>query len=119
MAVIAAVRTEGEGRTYRYTWDLMAGGDSGEPVTIPGAADKTVQISGTFGTSTVAIQGGLDASDAGVYNNLTDPQGNAIAAIAAGALESITENTTWIKPVVAAGTGTPIKVVLLCRGTMS
>ena len=118
MAIIAAVRTEGEGRTLRITWSGLAGGDSGEPVSIPGASDKTVQISGTFGTSTVSIQGSLDVSDAGVYNNLTDPQGNAIAGIAAAAIESITENTTWVKPVVAAGTGTPIKIVLLCRSTM-
>lgn len=118
MAVIAAVRTEGPGRTYRYTWDSMAGGDSGEPVSIPGASDKTVQISGTFGTSTVSIQGSLYAADSGVYANLTDPQGNALTAIAAAALESITENTTWIKPVVAAGSGTPITVVLLARSTM-
>ena len=48
MAVIVGVRTDGEGRTLRYEWAAMAGGDSGSPVSVPGASDKTVQISGTL-----------------------------------------------------------------------
>lgn len=118
MAVIPFVRTEQPGRTYRFVWANMAGGDSGEPISIPGASDKTFQVYGTFGTSTVALQGSLDTLDNGTYANLTDPQGNALSALAAAALESITENTLWIKPVVAAGTGSGLTVIVLARSTM-
>jgi hypothetical protein len=116
MATISVVRSEGEGRTTRFTW-IMATGDTGEAVSIPGAADKTVQYTGTFSGSTLIIEGSLAALDTGTYATLTDPQGNAISVTAAG-LEAITEQTTWVRPRITGGTATAITITLLCRSTM-
>lgn len=84
------------------TWTL-ANGDTGEPLEGVDFADRTVQISGTFGAAgSCTIEG---SNDGAAWFALTDPQGNAITKTAAG-LEVIEEGPRYLRPNVTAGDGT-------------
>jgi len=104
---------ETESRITVATWEL-ATGDDGAPIRYAGAADRTVQVFGTFGGATIGMQGSLDGIN---WAPLTDAQGNAIAMTAAG-LEAITELVRFTRPVVTGGSGTSVTVMLLMRQTI-
>ena len=112
MMVAHTVR-EGYARTFLATW-VLAAGDVGDPLRYPGAADRTVQISGTFGGATVTLEGSLDGSN---WLPLTDAKGAEIIVTAA-ALEAITELVMYVRPVVTGGAGTTVTVTLLMRTTL-
>ena len=78
-----------------------------------GFADRSVQITGTFGTGgTVLIEGSNDGTN---YATLNDPQGVAISKTAAGIFE-ISQIVKFIRPRVSAGDGTTsITVTLLAQ----
>lgn len=115
MAVRSAVPTLLANGAVLYTWSGLANGDTGEPVEVPGHADKTVQIEGTFGAGgTCVIQGSNNGSQ---YQSLTDPQGNAISKTAA-ALEMVAEHTRYIRPNITAGDGTTsLSVSMMAKRT--
>lgn len=99
--------------THVLSWTPLANGDSGTPYGQAGFADRSIQVSGTFGVGgTVIIEGSNDGTN---YIVLTDPQGNAISKTAA-AIESVSEITKFIRPRVSAGDGTTaITVSMLVR----
>ncbi len=115
MATIAAVRTDNSDGTHRHLWETLTSTNlDGAAISIPGAADRTVQIMGVFDTCTVVLQGSLEATPT-VWFTLTDPQGTPISKTAAAG-EAILENVTWIRPLVSsAGASTDIDVILLSR----
>lgn len=91
-----------------YRW-LLANGDTGMPVCIPAASDKSVHVSGTFGAGgSISLRG----SNKAVPVVATDPimtagegGANPITKTAEG-IEQIQENPQWIWPHVTAGDGT-------------
>lgn len=84
-------------------WLAVGNGDDGAPAELVNFADRTVQVSGTFGAGgTVAIEGSLDGVS---YAPLTDPQGNALLFTNAK-LETISEVVRFIRPRVTDGDGT-------------
>lgn len=87
--------------------------DTGDPMELPSAADRSVQVVGTFGTGgNLRVQGSNDGTTWAV---LTDPQGNALNFTAAG-IEAVTELTRHIRPAITAGdVATDIQVYLLLR----
>jgi hypothetical protein len=86
----------------------LANGDTGTPVLLPAYADKSIQVTGTFGASGSAT---LEGSNDGVnYFALTTPSGSTVAITAAGGA-AITESTEWVRPHVTAGDGTTALVV--------
>lgn len=90
-------------KAHYVSWTGLLNGDDGSPYAMPGWADRTVQITGTFGAGgTVVIEGSIDGTN---YVTLTDPQGNAISKTGA-AIETITEIVKFIRPRVTAGDGT-------------
>lgn len=95
----------------------LANGDTGTPVLLPAFADKSIQVTGTFGTGGSAT---LEGSNDGVnYFALTDPTGTVIAILAAGG-KAITESTQFVRPHVTAGDGTTALVVtVFCRATQA
>jgi hypothetical protein len=89
----------------------MPNGNDGEPFQNPGSADRSVQVTGTFGAGgTVVLEGSNDGTN---YRTLTDPQGNALSFTSAG-LEAIQEITRYVRPRVTAGDGTTSLTVTLC-----
>ena len=100
------------GKARLYTWALGAG-DDGAPVEAVEFADRSVQVSGTFGGASVVIEGSNDSAS---YGTLTDPQGNDLAIVGAK-VEMITEVTRLIRPRVVAGAATAVTVSLIARFT--
>lgn len=102
------------GLVQRTIWTGLANGDDGAPLEGPGYADRSFQISGTFGTGgTVVIEG---SNDEGVtWATLHDPFGNPLSFTSAD-LAAVTEATGLIRPRVTAGDGTTnIKISALLR----
>lgn len=115
MVAIVPVRTDNSDGTHRHVWETLTSTNAvGEPVSIAGAADRSVQIEGTFDSGTVIIEGSLEQVPTN-FQTLTDPQGNAISKGAA-ALEAILENVTWVRPRMTGASGSAdIDVTLLSR----
>ena len=64
MAVISKTITRAE--PYADAWAIswtVSTGDDGSPVKMPMANDRSVQVTGTFATSTVVIQGSNDGTN--------------------------------------------------------
>lgn len=99
-------------------WTLLANGDSGDWMTFPDLADKTVQVSGTFGAGgTVSIQGTnhSDNSNALILH-ATDAAGTALTFTGAD-IKVILENPGRIRPTVTAGDATTsLTVIIIARG---
>ncbi len=92
------------------TWTPLLNGDVGDAFELSGAPDKTVTITGTFGSGgSVTLQGSNDGTN---WFALTDPQANAITKTAA-AMEAVLENPRYIRPNVTAGDGTTSLTVIL------
>lgn len=96
------------------TWPAMANGDDGRPLELANFADRSVQVTGTFGAGgSVRIEGSIDGVN---YAPLTDPQGNALDIMAAK-IEAISEVVRYIRPRVTAGDGTTsLTVTMLLKG---
>ncbi len=95
-----------------YEWVGLTESDTATSVEVPQRADKTIQVSGNFGTNgDIHVEGSLDP-DKIVWSDLVDPQGNTITFLAAG-IETILENVIAIRPTVAAGTGVAVTIRIL------
>ena len=108
-----AVRTPTPGpldNTITYAWSGLLNGDTGAPVYAPDFADRSFQLTGTFGVGgSVNIEGSLDGTN---YAVLRDPQGVALTLTAAS-LKAVLESVLWIRPNVTAGDGTTSLIVTL------
>ena len=93
---------------------LTTANDNGASISFSEWADRSVQVTGTFGSGgTLKFQGSNDSGQ--TWADLTDPQGNAISFTSAG-LETVTEITELARPYVSAGDGsTDLDVFILCR----
>lgn len=110
-AIITKLSTYGDqamvvawsGLTYTTT-------DLGSAFENPGWADRSIQVTGTFGTGgSVRIQGSNDGTNWAV---LTDPQGNDLN-ITTAKIEQVSEITRYIRPLITAGDGTTSLVVTM------
>jgi len=101
---ISTISTFGDhGHVMTWTPMTFSGTDVGISIEMPGSSDRSVQVTGTFGTGgSVRIEGSNDGTN---YAVLTDPQGNALD-ITTAKIESIMELTRYIRPRVTAGDGT-------------
>jgi hypothetical protein len=111
---IAETRDRTIGNNAHFVqWTPLLNGDSGAPFAMPGFADRSVQVTGTFGAGgTVLIEG---SNDGVTYSTLSDPQGVALSVTAA-LLKEISQICKLIRPRVSAGDGTTsLSVTLLAR----
>ena len=112
MASVAFTRSvSGVGDSDMVAWSLGAG-DTGKPYMMANYADRTVHITGTFGSVTLrgSNKANPDDATAGDWFDLTDPQGNAITLSAAGG-ELIAENPLWISPITTGGSGYVVTIL--------
>src|SRR3989442_10538117 len=96
-----------------YSWSGMAGADT--PVSAPASdcIDLTVQVSGTFGTTTVTLQGSMDDA---TYATLNDTSGTPAAlSFTAAAFKHVQEKANYLRPGLSGGTGTGLKVAVLWK----
>lgn len=90
-----------------HTWANLATGDTGAPIQGSGFTDRSFQIGGTFGGSTVVIEGSNDGT---TYATLKDPFGNSLSFTAAGFAQVI-EIARYMRPRVSGGAAASITVV--------
>lgn len=108
---IPAAQSKYNGDAVVSSWPAMAAGDVGEATTYSTHGDRTAQISGTFGGTTVTIEGSLDGVS---WFTLTDPT-NASISVTAAALLGVTEATKYIRPRCTGGTGVAVTVSVFSR----
>lgn len=95
------------------SWAGLATGDSGSSVDTADMADRSVQVTGTFGGASVSLEG---SNDGATWFVLNDPLGAAITFTSAG-LRQVLEITRYVRPVVTGGAGSGLTVTLVALGT--
>jgi hypothetical protein len=95
-------------------WATFAdSGDVGEALAFPEYPDRSVQVSGGFGSGgQIELEGSNDGTN---YYTLRDPQGDALLFVAAD-LRAILEPARYIRPRQSAGSGATITVTVFARG---
>lgn len=98
------------------SWSGLLNTDDGAPVDMVAYADRSVQVTGTFGTGgNCRIEGSIDGT---TYATLTDPQGNVLD-FSTAKIEAVTELVRFIRPRITGGDGsTNLVCSLLVRGTL-
>lgn len=95
------------------TWTPLGAADTGVAYQNSTYADKSVQVSGTFTTATLLIEGSIDGS---TYAVLTDYSNTSLSFTSAG-IKGITENVKYIRPRSSGGDGsTALTVNILASG---
>jgi hypothetical protein len=96
-------------------WPALTTSDVGGKVSLARLADRTVQLGGTFGGATISIQGSL-VVDPGESDWLTlvDSSGLNLSFTSVG-IQSVMQQTLWVRPKVVGGSGTSVDVLLLGR----
>lgn len=113
MATITPVASSIEGTIQTITWTGVSTADTMTGILLRNAcgAIGCMQVSGTFGGSTVTLQGSNDATN---YYPITDAAGNDIAVTVAGLVEFSTA-AAYIKPASAGGVADDVTVVVVLR----
>ena len=103
----------GDGSVITYSWTLVTSGDTGAPIPFAQWADRSVQMSGTWGGGggTITWEGSNDGT---TYFTLND-FGNSPISKTADALEQVIEATLWARPRVSVANVTSVVVTLLAR----
>lgn len=91
----------------------VGNGDDGTPFWCPELADKSIHVSGTFGSGGTVVLEGSNLTDHATYGQLHRPDGNNLSFTSEGIYQCL-ENCAYIRPRVTAGDGTTAIVVTLC-----
>lgn len=122
MAAIASTITKDKlNPGVRYVvWEGLVKGDTGEsdesgsPLGMSSFADRSVQVTGTFDSATVTIEGSNDGT---TWATLSDQVGDDLSFTAAG-IAMVAELTRYIRPAVSdSGGSADIDVTMLVRSS--
>jgi hypothetical protein len=107
-------RLDGQGMFTLLSWvGLAASGDVGDTQLYPEFADRSVQVTGNFGTGgAIILEGSNNGSD---WGTLRDPLGDALLFTSAD-IRSVLEATRYVRPKQSAGSGSSLNVYLYARG---
>lgn len=108
---ITAIPTS-PGYAWVVSWEGLLNGDTGAALEMSGWADRSVQVIGTFDTSTLTVQG---SNDGATWATLHDPQGSNLAFTSAG-IKAVAEAVRYIRPSSAGGASTDLDVFILISG---
>lgn len=112
MATITATSTYDGSHTI-WTWTPVTESDTCAGVNVEGnVSDLFLQVSGTFGSSSTAIQGSVDNTT--YSGSLVNPAGDAIAITAAGG-SAVRDAPPYLKPVPSGGSSQSITIKLSAR----
>lgn len=95
------------------SWAALAAGDDGAAVELPEYPDRSVQVRGTFGGTTITIQGSNEET-AATWSTLTSPGGAPISITAAG-LVQVVEITRWVRCLSTGGAASAVVVEMVAR----
>jgi hypothetical protein len=111
-------------RSTYITWANLANGDTGEPLSFAGHADKTMQVFGTFGAGgSITFEGSNDPRVISDPNNavwftMNDPQTLPLVKTGAGG-DLIIENPRFMRPRITGGdVTTSITAILCCKSVL-
>lgn len=107
--VILDVSPQGDQSCISAVWSPVTEADTCNPIEYPKLSDKSVVVTGTFGSASIAIQGSNDRTN---FAALHDSGGTVIAITVAGA-KQILENTLQIKPVTSGGTASSLTIGMM------
>jgi hypothetical protein len=114
VATLVRVPVPGEdsGRLEVHEWAL-AQDETGAALSVPLLADRSIQVSGTFGGATVTVEGANNPTSP-VWHTLNDSrgEGNALSFTTADTRQ-ISEITTQIRLKVTGGDGTTAIIATL------
>jgi hypothetical protein len=84
-----------------FTWTpLTTANSDGQPAQYTGSAERTIQVSGTFGAGgTVIWEGTLDGTN---WFQVKDPSSTLIS-FSAGGLKAILEDPIFVRPRISSG----------------
>ena len=96
------------------TWSGIAPGDTCDPFVVKGQRGlaMSVQISGTFGGATIAMQ---HSNDSTTYATLADLFGVAVSTTVGNVFEA-SSSAVYIRPIITGGTGSSVVARLVLRG---
>ena len=96
MAEVKGLMAVKSDKTADILWGGLDGTDTGEAVEARAFPEKTLMVTGTFGstTSTLTMQGSNDENN---WFTLTDDFGNDLSMTSAD-MKNIRQNPTWIRP---------------------
>jgi hypothetical protein len=97
------------------TWTpLAAAGDVGQPLQRIDLSDRTVQVTGTFASATIVLEGSNDGVS---YFTLSSPSGTALSFTAAG-LTPVNQPVAFMRPRVTAGSGASLTATMTARRSL-
>lgn len=100
----------GDGSAIKFFWETVTKDDTCAPASVPEHTVKSLQVTGTFDSASVALQGSNDGTN---YAALNAVVGTPLAIAAAG-IKSPIEHTLFVKPTHASGsTSQDIDITLL------
>jgi len=116
MATSPTIQIVSGGSAKVISWVGLANGQSGDSVEDSLWADRSVQVTGTFGAGgSVTIEGSNDGTN---WASLTDPQGNNLS-FSTSKIETVIEMVRFIRPNITNGDGTTsLNIVLFQRGNV-
>ena len=115
MAEITPSFPEGiAGKRGTILWETLDGSDTGAWFELRDFNDNTVQVTGTFDSNTLTMQGSNDAAASKTAFTLTDNNGLPVTFTAAGA-KLIAEAPRYIRPSLGAGASSDIDVTVQLR----
>lgn len=89
------------GEALIASWTALDGDDDGTALDVPAGYDvRSIQVTGTFDSGSVALHGSNDGSNYAALAAIA--AGSAIAITAAG-IKNVADATRYVKPVVSSG----------------
>jgi hypothetical protein len=105
---------EQDGSVKVFTWTLTSADPTGTAVELPEWADRTIQMSGTWGTATGAVQGSNDNTTFFALNNAAGA--TTLGGKTADFLATIIELPRYLRPnLTTPGAGATITATLIIR----
>lgn len=101
---------EGAQSVAQVKW-VLATGDVGLPISLTDFADRSVQVTGTFGGGTVTLEGSNDGTN---WKTLRDPQGVALSFTTAD-IKQVMETTLYTRANLNGGAAVNVNIVMALR----
>ncbi len=121
MATINRVTIPQPGRSFHTIWETLTENDVvGDPLTNPGASDRSVHLLGTVGGATILIEGSnvlVPSSDTDWFT-LHDENGDLLSFTVVDDGHAISENVLHYRPRLTGGSGTDVDIIIFSRSTM-
>ena len=106
-----------DGSSILVQWTPVTENNTCNPVSFPQHSDKSIQVLGTFGSASVAVQGSNDLPGTPTnFAALNDPSSTVIAITSAG-VKAVLENTVHVKPVPSGGSSQSLTIQMLFHFT--